>query len=118
MLIPKVTFDELYNATLKGGGIDLPRKLTPEEAEEARKYAQKLFDKYDVDKSGYIDATNLDKSYRKWAEEAKVVITPEMEATLTEGTAAFLKNFDINADGKITFDELFKVFLGAGHCEI
>jgi len=102
----------------KGGGIDLPRKLTPEEAEEGRNHARKLFDSYDFDKSGYIDATDLDKLYRKWAEEKKVVVTPEIEAKLTKWTAKFLKNFDINADGKITFDELFKVLLGVSHFEI
>jgi len=115
----KVTFDELYNAVLlKGEGFGLPRKLTPEEAEEGRKYAQQLFDSYDVDKSGHIDATDIDKMCRQWAEEEKVAITPEMEAKLTEGTAEFLKFFDLSADGQVTFDELFKVFLGASHCEI
>lgn len=62
----------------------MPRKLSPEEADEAKKSAQDLFDQLDLDKSGYIEASDLEKIYTKWCADVGVVSTPEDDAELKE----------------------------------
>jgi len=42
-----------------------PRKLTPEQAEALRKAIHQAFDILDLDKSGYIDAAEVEAVYRK-----------------------------------------------------
>lgn len=46
----------------------MPKKLTPEEAEVIRKQAQEIFDYFDLDKSGYVEAAEVENVFRKWNE--------------------------------------------------
>jgi Ca2+-binding EF-hand superfamily protein len=80
--------------------------LTPEEeVEERRKTAQSIFDEFDVDKSGLIEASEVESVFRKMFGDN---ITEYQVKDLRE---QIFSQTDANADGKVTFDEIFKAVL-------
>jgi Ca2+-binding EF-hand superfamily protein len=89
--------------------VNVPRKLSPEEAEQLRREALEVFDLYDVDKSGYVDATEVENLFRGFNTEGSLITFTEEE--LKELGAEFMKIGDANGDGKVTFDEFFKAIL-------
>jgi hypothetical protein len=97
-----------------------PRKLTPEEEEVLKKQAQEMFNMFDLDKSGHIDATDIENWYRKWNDvENNIIILTEDQ--IKEASAEFMKELnemDANVDAKVTFDEFYNALLKSGGVEI
>jgi len=79
--------------------------LTPEEVEERRKTAQSIFNDFDVDKSGLIEASELESVFRKMFGDN---ITEYQVEDLRE---QIFSQTDANDDRKVTFDEIFKAVL-------
>jgi hypothetical protein len=113
----KVSFDEIYNAVIRGDEIPLPIKLTPEIEEELKKEVQVIIDYYDLDKNGYIDATDIENVFRKYNDAENNIIT-FTEEDLKRISASFMKEGDTDADAKITSDEIYKVMLKYGGYEV
>lgn len=88
------------------------RELTPEELEEHKKIAQEIFDEFDYDKSGLIDANDVEKVFRKWSEVGSWAGLTEDEIKNLSGQ--FFKQTDANADIKVTFDEVYNTTLKEG----
>jgi Ca2+-binding EF-hand superfamily protein len=113
----KVSFDEIYNAVNRGDEITVPIKLTPEIEAELKKEVQEILDYYDLDKNGYIDATDIENVFRKYNDAENNIIT-FTEEDLKLMSAEFMKEGDTDADAKITFDEIYKAMLKYGGYEV